>query len=329
LRRELVPRDTKELQFTSFVPPPRFGATSFEAYQPTHPSQAQAVERVSSFVQAVTQRPNRWRFQRRAEGTGMYLDGGFGVGKTHLLAAAWHASSLPLEAKRYLSFQELVYVLGVLGREGAAEAFRDVRLVCLDEFELDDPGNTLLIAMFLRQAFERGIAVLTTSNTDPASQGTGRFAAADFKREIQGIAARFEVIALEGADYRSGQRDADWTSGDEAQAHLGEGRPGRVHLSFSDLLSTLASVHPIHYRGMLQDVDLLLVEDVKTIPDQNTALRFVHFIDKLYDLGVHLRATGQVPMNQLFADTYREGAYAKKHHRCTSRLHELLGAPVL
>ena len=44
------------------------------------------------------------------------------------------------EIDRALSGAELVYVVGALGREGAREAFEDVALVCLDEFELDEAG---------------------------------------------------------------------------------------------------------------------------------------------------------------------------------------------
>ena len=47
----------------------------------------------------------------------LYLDGGFGVGKTHLLAAAYHAADVP---RAYLSFQEMTYAVGAHGmHEGA------------------------------------------------------------------------------------------------------------------------------------------------------------------------------------------------------------------
>ncbi len=313
-----------------FVPPPRFGATSFAAYEPVHPSQAEARDAVIRFVEAAGSRPRRralpWR--RRAEGTGLYLDGRFGVGKTHLLAAAWHAARLPADAKRYLSFQELVYLLGALGREGARDAFADVALVCLDEFELDDPGNTLMIATFLREAFARGTAVLTTSNTEPASQGAGRFAADDFRREIQGIADRFSVLAIDGPDHRAGARRAEWSSPAELAATASTARGTVAATTGPELTEALAGIHPIRYGGLLRGIDVLLIEEIEPIADQNDALRFVHFIDKLYDAGVRLRASGTVPLEAIFDRSYREGAYAKKHHRCLSRLAELVQEPL-
>jgi len=319
-----------------FVPPPRFGTTSFAAYQPAHPSQAAARDAVADFARAATdtatsRRPILpWRRGpgRRPEGTGLYLDGGFGVGKTHLLAAAWHAARLPVRAKSYLSFQELVYLLGALGRDGAREAFEEVALVCLDEFELDDPGNTLMIATFLREAFARGSSVLTTSNTDPASQGEGRFAASDFRREIQGIADRFTVVAIDGPDHRAGARRPQWTSEAELASTVREATGTVVVTTGPELMRALTQLHPIRYGGLLRDADVLVIDAIGPIADQNDALRFVHFIDKLYDTGVRLRASGTVPPGAIFDRSYREGAYAKKHHRCLSRLSELLQEPL-
>ncbi len=316
-----------------FVPPPRFGTTSFGSFVPAHPSQAAARDRVTSFTASIgPRRQPRLRLPwmaGEAAGYGLYLDGGFGVGKTHLLAAAWHASELPEPKKRYLSFQELAYLLGVLGPERAAVAFAEVRLVCLDEFELDDPGNTLLIARFLKGAFQRGTSVLTTSNTDPEAQGQGRFAAADFQREIQGIASSFEVLAIDGPDHRADLEDPGFTALDVLLAIASEGKQRVRHVAFRTLLDELEEHHPIHYRRLVRDLDVLLVDDVTPLPDQNAALRFVHFIDKVYDLGVHLRATGAMQIEEVFAPSYRNGAYAKKHHRCVSRLRELLSEPIV
>lgn len=328
----LDPRPTPLATLDGFVPPPRFGTTSFAAYAPAHPSQERARTSVADFVGSVcdAHRPRRFRlpWSGPGPGSGLYLDGGFGVGKTHLLAAAWHAATLPARRKRYLSFQELVYVLGVLGRDGSREAFDDVALVCLDEFELDDPGNTLIIANFLRDAFERGTSVVTTSNTPPEAQGAGRFAADDFRREIQGIADRFAWVPIDGPDHRAGVGRAEWSGDDDLEAAAAEGRGSLRVTDGATLTETLTRLHPVHYRSLLDDVDVLIVRDVAPIPDQNAALRFVHFVDKLYDLGVGLRASGTAPLADTFDPSYREGAYAKKHHRCLSRLSELLQEPL-
>ena len=234
------------------VPPPRFERVSFEDYRPQHPSQAIAQARVRAFVEeaerALAEPRGRrlpWPVRRRpAPGRGLYLDGGFGVGKTHLLAAAFYHADL--EAKHYLSFQELVYLIGVLGMERAHDLLGGPRLLCIDEFELDDPGNTLIVKTFLNGLAEAGGFVLTTSNTAPEAQGRGRFNAEDFRREIQSLAERFETVRMDGPDYRHRSRvgaltpRADFERACRAEAAA----PPRVHAEFEALLELLAGLHP-------------------------------------------------------------------------------------
>jgi cell division protein ZapE len=319
LLSELVPGQT----LPDFVPPPRFGTTHFSDYKPQHPSQKTALEQTRDFVQDIALKRPRFFWQRSEAGKGLYLDGGFGVGKTHLLASAFDAFN---GAKIYLSFSELVYMIGVLGKAKALEQLGHYKLYCLDEFELDDPGNTLIVKTFLAHVFEKGAFVLTTSNTPPEAQGQGRFNAKDFKREIQSIAERFEVVRIEGPDYRKRDHEARLLTWGELE-HLYQTEASdkpKVKTSWQELFAVLAKHHPIHYAGLLKQIGTLYIEDATTIPGQNEALRFVHFIDKLYDLQVGLRMSGETQLAELFHPTYRNSAYAKKHYRCLSRVAELL-----
>ncbi len=318
------------------VPPPRFGRTRFEAYRVVHPSGADARDRVRAAAQRASDpRPRArrpwWRPWRRTEplaGTGLFLDGGFGVGKTHLLAAAWHEAPLPEAAKPYLSFQELVHRIGALGREGARAAFAEARLLCLDEFELDDPGNTLIIATFLADLFARGATVLTTSNTPPDRQGEGRFAADDFRREILGIADRFETVRIVGPDQRATAGPERWSTPEEVAEALAHGPVPVASATGERLSETLASVHPVRYGRLLAGVGTVVIRELRPLPDANEALRFVHFVDKAYDLGVRFRVAGTASPETLFDASYAGGAWAKKFLRCRSRLTEMAREPL-
>src|SRR4051812_12816645 len=100
----------------ALVPPPRFDAVRFESYlpDPQQPSQAAARQALGDFA-ARLQPPPRRRFRRpSADATrpGVYLDGGYGVGKTHLLASLWHAAPGP---KAYGTFVEMTHLVGALG----------------------------------------------------------------------------------------------------------------------------------------------------------------------------------------------------------------------
>src|SRR6187399_2935015 len=97
-RSPVVPADQLVAQM---VPPPMFDHVSFASYIPDskEPSQAAAVRTAEQFAEKVRgiRGGKRKLFGKKtpASGAGLYLDGGFGVGKTHLLASIYHASPGP------------------------------------------------------------------------------------------------------------------------------------------------------------------------------------------------------------------------------------------
>ncbi len=322
-------RPPPKTSLPAFTPPPRFGETNFEGYTPQHPTQEAALEKVQTFVREIAQpakstRSWPWTKRETPQGQGLYLDGGFGVGKTHLLAAAFHTCDV--EKKAYLSFQDLVYVVGVQGVAAAKKDLGDTQLFCIDEFELDDPGNTLIVKSFLAHVFAQGGSVMTTSNTPPEAQGQGRFNADDFKREIQSVAERFTVVSLEGPDYRHRERLGEPLEEGELEHRFRceDAAEPKEKLTWEALLELLSDVHPVRYGGLTAQFGTLYVTNAKTLQDQNDALRFVHFIDNLYNSNRGLRLSGRVALEELFSPSYRNSAYAKKHYRCLSRLSELL-----
>ena len=188
------------------APPPRFMEARFSTYNPDpeQPSQAEAVRVLEAFAATLGRtggtgstasgaagsagQKKRW-FARSAPAApagpgGIYLDGGYGVGKTHLLASLWHAAPGP---KAFGTFVELTNLVGALGFQQAVRALSGHTLLCIDEFELDDPGDTVLVSTLLSRLAEAGVKLAATSNTLPGKLGEGRFAAADFLREIQGL----------------------------------------------------------------------------------------------------------------------------------------------
>src|SRR5690606_40599695 len=102
----------------------------------------------------------------------------------------------------YGPFVECTVRVGARGVQQAVALLGESRLVCIDEFELDDPGDTLLMTRLIRELSDRGVSIVATSNTLPDALGEGRFAAQDFLREIQAMAERFEVLRIDGEDYR-------------------------------------------------------------------------------------------------------------------------------
>jgi cell division protein ZapE len=261
-------------------------------------------------------------------GVGLYLDGGFGVGKTHLLAAAYR--QLPDDVahpKAFATFMELTQLAGVFGFTECVDLLGGYLLLCIDEFELDDPGNTTLISRLLSQLVERGVSVAATSNTLPEQLGEGRFAAQDFLREITTLAAIFDVVRIEGPDYR--HRDVPPApqppSGHEVAAHAAR-TTGATLDDFDALCAHLASMHPSRYLALIDGVTAVCLTGVHAVEDQNVALRLVALTDRLYDAGIPVLASGQ-RLDSIFGQEMLAGGFRKKYLRATSRL-LALGAAV-
>jgi len=334
LLQRIPPRPDAAELLAGFVPPPRFADKRFADYapDPRHPSQAAAVARLRALADELHAAGGGWArlraaFGARERGSGVYLDGGFGVGKTHLLAAVWHASPGP---RAYLSFDELVHTLGLLGVERTREAFRGHRLIAVDEWELDDPGNLRLALAFLRGALEDGARVVTTSNTVPDELGRGRFNQKSFAAEIEELASSFETLRVEGDDYRHRRFEADPGRAyflDAAALHAAAGAVGgrALHTRFDELLRGLGRVHPIRFAALVNEIGTLLLEDVRPITELFDGLRWVHFVDKLYDGAVPLAASAEIGLGELFPRDWLGGPFGKKFSRCLSRMEEMLG----
>ncbi|WP_328903076.1 cell division protein ZapE [Streptomyces sp. NBC_00441] len=313
------------------VPPPRFDSVRFDTYvpDPNQPSQTEAVQVLGDFAaglggaHASGVGKRKW-FGRKAAAPsgprGVYLDGGYGVGKTHLLASLWHATPAAPSLKAFGTFVELTNLVGALGFQQTVRTLSGHRLLCIDEFELDDPGDTVLVSSLLSRLVEEGVALAATSNTLPGKLGEGRFAAADFLREIQGLSAHFRPLRIDGEDYRHrGLPDAPPPFSDEQVTKAAYATPGASLDDLPALLDHLARVHPSRYGALTDGLRAVCLTEVRPVPDQSTALRLVVLADRLYDREVPVLAAG-LPFDQLFSDEMLNGGYRKKYFRAISRL---------
>jgi len=304
----------------AMVPPPRFDGARFETYvpDPGSPSQAAAVAALRAFGE-VLEPPARRLFGRsRPSGpAGVYLDGGYGVGKTHLLASLWHVSPAP---RAYGTFVELTHLVGALGFAQTVTALSGHRLLAIDEFELDDPGDTVLISTLLSRLVDAGVHVAATSNTLPGSLGEGRFAAQDFLREIQGLSAHFTAVRVDGEDYRHrGLPSAPPPVADDELVRRVEAVPGASLDDLDALLAHLTTLHPSRYGALVEDLPLVGLRGLHPVGDQAAALRLVVLADRLYDRDVPVLVSG-APLDALFPDELLRGGYRKKYLRAVSRL---------
>jgi len=321
------PSVTPERLVAGLVPPPTFAAVDFDTYRPdpAEPSQAAAVASCLSFcASAVERRAGKKKLFGKRQvlpGVGLYLDGGFGVGKTHLLAStSYRLSAAGSGPAAFATFGELTQLAGVFGFVECIELLADYVVVCIDEFELDDPGNTTLISRLLSQLVERGVSIAATSNTLPEQLGEGRFAAQDFLREINTLASIFTTVRIEGPDYR--HRDLppapEPPSDDDVRARAAEA-PGATLDDFDQLCTHLATMHPSRYLALIEGVTEVFVTGVHPLDDQSVALRLVSLTDRLYDAGIPVAASG-AKLDTVFSAEMLAGGFRKKYLRATSRL---------
>ncbi|WP_412104153.1 cell division protein ZapE [Streptomyces europaeiscabiei] len=317
------------------VPPPRFDSVRFDSYipDPNQPSQSEAVRVLSGFAAGLggahatgAGRRGFLGFGRAkapkvpAGPRGVYLDGGYGVGKTHLLASLWHATPAEPSLKAFGTFVELTNLVGALGFQKTVQTLSGHRLLCIDEFELDDPGDTVLVSTLLGKLVDAGVALAATSNTLPGKLGEGRFASVDFLREIQGLSAHFRSLRIDGEDYRHrGLPEAPAPYSEEEVTKAAYATEGASLDDFPHLLDHLARVHPSRYGALTDDLKAVCLTDVQPIPDQSTALRLVVLADRLYDREVPVLASG-LPFDRLFSEEMLNGGYRKKYFRAISRL---------
>ncbi|MCS3842585.1 cell division protein ZapE [Microbacterium sp. AK031] len=325
---ERQPVVTGPEMLASLVPPPQFDDATFESYRSdaAYPSQAESKALLEKFAGRGAPAKRGGFFGRAKKEPelkpGVYLDGGFGVGKTHLLASIYHA--MPARRKYFGSFIEYTALVGALGYRNTVDLLRGADLICIDEFELDDPGDTMVMTRLLGELVSTGTRLAATSNTPPNALGEGRFAAQDFLREIHAMSDRFETIRIDGVDFRQRALDGHAVALDDTEyAQRIAGAVGTASDDvFSDVIRHLAKVHPSRYIRLIDGLSLVGLRDVQVLTDQSEALRFVAFVDRVYDAQLPIVATG-VSLDQVFADEMLGGGYRKKYLRAISRLNAL------
>ncbi len=322
---EIQPNPTLLEVMEQLVPPREFTKARFDSYvpNPNFPSQSAALVAARAFVSPGVLR-GLFSRSKGSGYSGIYLDGGFGVGKTHLLASIWHEFT---GKKAFGSFLAYTSLIGLLGFADALKHLSHYELICIDEFELDDPGDTMLMSRLLSELGSKGVRFAATSNTPPNALGEGRFAASDFAREISAMASKFQIVSVDGDDYRHRPVDGHTPALTDSELQnlstrlIADGKTVALD-DFDKLLAHLAKVHPSKYLKLISSIDALLISSAHVLSDQSAALRFVSFVDRLYESRISLASTG-IGLTEVFLAEHLAGGYRKKYLRAISRIGSL------
>lgn len=329
------------------------------------PAQRAALQSLDRIHAAVSVPPRGFlaRMHERLAGPaplrGLYLWGKVGRGKTMLMdefvAALPDGAGLRLHFHRFMldvhaHLRELGEVRDPLPQV-AGRIVQQARVLCLDEFMVGDIGDAMILHGLLRALFERGVALVATSNTPPEGLYRGGLQRARFLPAIALIEQRCEVLELASMHdwrLRALTRAPVYLTPDDAHARaalarlfdeLAQGavqqdvelrinersmRARRVcaQAAWFDFAALCDGPYgSADYIELAHTYPAILISSLPQFTpfNEDAAQRFVHLIDELYDRRVKLALTAQVPAVELYDGTRLRGAFA----RTASRLIEM------
>ena len=289
---------------------------------------------------------------------GVYLHGGVGRGKSLLMDAFFATVAIRRKTRvHFHAFMRDVHAaLGGLKHEAdplaavAAQIAHRHRLVCFDEFHVDDIADAMILGRLLRGVLDNGVVLVTTSNYAPDDLWPQGLLRERFLPAIALIKQRLDIVEVDaGVDYRlralehvdafhvpaGPAADAAMNTGFEAMrggpeesTHLTiEGRTltarrragSIVWFDFAALCDGPRSQRD--YLELARRFAVIFLSGIPRMgPDVgDQARRFTWLVDILYDHRVKLVASAAVQADAL----YPEGPNAWEFSRTVSRLAEM------
>jgi cell division protein ZapE len=307
-------------------------------------AQARAVDALQKVYERLLANPPIKRFLGRRlrwpDVDGLYLWGGVGRGKTHLMDAFYEA--LPFPYKLRTHFHR--FMLDVHERRKkypderdplkfvATEIAEKVRVLCFDEFFVSDIADAMILGRLFQHLFSLGVTLVATSNCAPDELYRDGLQRANFLPAIDMLKANVTVLNVDGGiDYRlralTRAELYHWPNdarADEVFAVAFEdiapepGRPdatleihgrtlkvrrladGVAWFDFSELCDGPRAA--ADYIELAREHHTVLISHIPqlTAEREDPARRFINLVDEFYDRGVKLLLAADVAQDQLY-----------------------------
>ncbi len=292
---------------------------------------------------------------------GVYLWGGVGRGKTYLMDLFYDSlDTVPRRRTHFHRFMQEVHQrltalqgeknpLQILAKELAVE----VRLLCFDEFFVQDIADAMLLAGLLEALFAEGVVLVATSNIEPQGLYRNGLQRERFLPAIALLDSHTKVIEVaSGSDYRlrsleqatlyhcpDGEQaraamrasmeelvaNADHIKANQSIEVLGRHLcaqllgDGVVWFGFAELCDGPRSA--FDYVELARLFEAVLITGVPAFDDSRNdqARRFINLVDELYDRRVKLIIAADAPIVELYQGTQLSFEF----ERTASRLLEM------
>lgn len=281
-----------------------------------------------------------WCFWKRKKATkGLYIYGPVGVGKTYLVDLLYECVEEPKKARFHFHhfMQQIDAQLRRLQgqkdplRRIAKDVAHSIRLLCFDEFLVNDVAYAMILAELLQALVREGVVLVVSSNTKPDDLYLKGVQRVRFLPAIALIKQECVVLHLnEQRDYRVGRQsllDAylsplnEHTRMEMDRQFALLATDVREHQAISVQNRSIAALKwgsksiwfafevlcnfprsQLDYLEIADRFDHVFVSDVPCLTVNHTAqtIMFIHFIDVMYDRGIKVIISAAVPVEQLY-----------------------------